>query len=263
MAHKNKSNWSAYNANKANNETRANKPSPSIAPHRGFKKKPTEIFTASEIEQRLMDIFYNHEMTWVTKPQISLFAKYYQLLMKAQVHNNFTRLFKLRDIAIKHFIDSMMITRLTPLSYPLMDIGTGPGLPGIVLKIINPHEKIFLAEGVQKRVEFLKHVRDELGLEDLQIFGRNIDSTFEYPVQGIITRAVEDMRNTLQNASGCLQVGGLAYFMKGPQADPEIDLVTKELKQSYELISDIAYEIPKTPHKRRLIIYKKLKSITR
>jgi hypothetical protein len=78
--------------------------------------------------------------------------------MENQEKENFTRLLKLNDIGIKHFIDCLIVTELTKLKFPLIDVGTGPGFPGIPLKILYPSERIILAEGVQRRVEFLKDV---------------------------------------------------------------------------------------------------------
>jgi 16S rRNA (guanine527-N7)-methyltransferase len=88
--------------------------------------------------------------------------------------------------------------------------------------------------------------------------GRNIDESFVYPVQGVITRAVEDISNTLRNVMYCLQNGGKVFFMKGPGVDEEIRQVPKDLLMNYQLEKDIAYEIPQTPHQRRLVIYKKI-----
>lgn len=254
MAHKNKTNWSAYGERQ---KSRAAKGTPSHA-LKGKHLRPEGILPLKEAEERLADILFNHNMGHITPIQISQLAKYYQVLMQAQVYQNFTRLLKFREVSIKHFIDSLIVRDLTQLEFPLLDIGTGPGFPGVVLKILFPEERILLAEGVQKRVDFLKHVREELDLKNLEIFGRNVTREFEYPVQAIITRAVEDMRNTLYNASMCLKTGGKAYFMKGPNVDPELTLVKNELSPHYELIQDKAYQLPKTPHKRRLIVYKKL-----
>jgi len=252
MAHKNRTNWSAY---KERQNQKPIKPGGSL---RRRHLKPETILPQAEAEMRLADILFNHDLKHISKPQITQLVKFYLLLMQAQTHQNFTRLLKFRDIAIKHFIDSLIVRDLTTFKFPLLDIGSGPGFPGIVLKILFPEEKILLAEGVQKRVEFLKQVRDELELKNLEIFGRNISRDFEYPVQGIITRAVEDMRNTLYNSSHALQTGGRAYFMKGPNADPELKLVEDNLASFFKCVQDSAYHLPKTTHDRRLIVYQKL-----
>ena len=146
------------------------------------------------------------------------------------------------------------------MQFPLLDLGTGPGFPGIPLKIRFPNEKILLAEGVQKRVEFLKTVRESLNLKNLDIFGRNINEHFVYPVNGVITRAVEDIPNTLKNVLSCLQMGGCVYFMKGPNVDPEIKLIPSELFEYYQLEKDLAYDLKHTENHRRLIIFKKIKN---
>ncbi len=180
--------------------------------------------------------------------------------MDNQAKENFTRLLNLRDVAIKHFIDSLIVTSLTNLKFPLLDMGTGPGFPGIPLAIDNPEKKIILAEGVQRRVEFLKFARESLELKNLPIIGRNVNLEVFYPVQGVITRAVEDARNTLGNVINCVQTGGSVYLMKGPNCSPEIQPALDAWGEYFKLEKDIAYEIPKTPNERRLLIFTKLKA---
>ena len=101
-------------------------------------------------------------------------AHFYTLLMTEHEHQNFTRLLNIRDVAIKHFVDCLIVSVLHPLQFPLLDIGTGPGFPGIPLKIKHPNDRIILADGVQKRVEFLKTVREQLILKSFDIIGCNI-----------------------------------------------------------------------------------------
>ncbi len=226
--------------------------------HKGQHRKPEMIYEFQEANNRLQDIFHNHDFGDFPHAQREQLVQFYQLLMTHQKRDNVTRLLKFRDIAIKHFIDSAIIPRLTKLTFPLLDVGTGPGFPGIPLKIMFPKEKIVLAEGVKKRVDFLKAVREEMKFENLDIVGRNIDSTFELPVQGVITRAVEETSKTLGNVSRSLQVGGRVFLMKGPQVDKEITLAKKEWGEVYRLVEDKHYELPKTPHKRRLLIYEKI-----
>ncbi len=248
MAHKNKSNISPY---------KSQSKGPTAASKGGKHRQPVKIFSQTEATDRLADLFRNHGFPKVDYKIIGQFAQFYGLLMEKQKELNITRLITIKDVGLKHFVDCMMIPKLVQLKYPLMDVGTGPGFPGIPLKILAPKEKIILAEGVQKRVDFLKSVRDEMKLEKLPIIGRNINPWFFYPVQGVITRAVEDVRNTLQNVIYSLQTGGRVYFMKGPNVDPEIQLAEKEVGQYYELENDIAYMLPDTDQKRRLLIYRK------
>lgn len=255
MAHKNKENYSPYTA-------RRNKPAvatKTTTELKGTHKKPDQIYSAHEANDRLADIFRNHDFSCSHAERMQL-AKFYELLMKNQENRNFTRLLKLRDIAIKHFIDCLILTDLVTLKFPLIDVGTGPGFPGIPLKIRFPKEKILLGEGVQKRVEFLKQVREELNLDNLDIIGRNINEHFVYPVNGVITRAVEDISNTLRNTMSCLQLGGEVYFMKGPGVDPEIEMAVKNFSEYYELIHNIPYDLPKTENHRRLVVFRKIKN---
>lgn len=257
MAHKNKSNYSAYKARQA---PKAGAKPAEAAPLRGQHKRPDAIYNEFEADERLADIFRNHDFDFVSHEERRQLARFYRLLMQEQEHQNFTRLMKFRDIGIKHFIDSLIVARLTDLRFPLLDLGTGPGFPGIPLKILYPEKKILLGEGVQKRVAFLKKVREELNLKELDILGRNINPFVVYPVNGVITRAVEDMRNTLGNVMSCLQLGGRVYFMKGPAADPEIPMALEAWGEFYRLVDDIAYDLPKTTNHRRLIIFEKIKN---
>lgn len=251
MSHKNKTNYSAYTAR--------NKGRPAPAALHGKHKKPETIFSVGEADERLDDIFRNHDFE-VSHAERRQLAVFYRLLMENQENENFTRLLKLRDIGIKHFIDSMIVANLTELKFPLMDLGTGPGLPGIPLKILYPDKHILLAEGVQRRVAFLKTVREKMDLKDLTIIGRNVNPFFVYPVNGVITRAVEDMSNTLGNVLSCLQQGGRVYFMKGPGVDPEIAPAVAKWSEFYKLIEDHAYDLPKTENHRRLIVFEKIKN---
>ena len=259
MAHKNKENYSPYKARKqkAGISLKDQHLAVPAIGRRDFK--PETIYSTDEANDRLADIFRNHNFTCSHAERLQL-AQFYNVMMKNQEHQNFTRLLKLKDIAIKHFIDSMIVAELIPIKFPMIDVGTGPGFPGIPLKIRFPTEKILLAEGVQKRVEFLKTVREELQFKNLDIIGRNINEHFVYPVQSVITRAVEDIPNTLRNVLSCVQEGGYVYFMKGPGVDPELKMAKDQMSEFYRLEKDIAYDLKHTQNHRRLVVYRKIKN---
>ncbi len=250
MAHKNKENWNPYSKGiKKKKKSTLEKKKSSV---------PIKTYSFHETDDRIADIFRNHGLEHFPHNKRQILTQFYLLLMESQKSENFTRLTTLKDVAIKHFIDSLWINEITTLTFPLLDLGTGAGFPGIPLKILYPQKKIILAEGVQKRVLFLKHTRETLQLKELDIIGKNIDQDFFYPVNGVITRAVEEIKNTLSHIAQCLQTKGKVYFMKGPNVDPEILRAEKEWKKYFELVEDISYKIPQTSHKRRLLVYQKM-----
>jgi len=231
-----------------------------VMKRKGTHRRPEKIYSFSEADDRLYDIFRHHGFEDFPHDQRKRLVEFYLLLMNHQLTDNVTRLVKFRDIAIKHFIDSIIVTRMVKLPFPLLDVGTGPGFPGIPLKILYPNDKIVLAEGVRRRVDFLKAVREEMKLQNLDIIGRNIDDTFQLPMRGVITRALETIPNTLRNISQCLEVGGHVYFMKGPNVDPEIKEAVLKWEPYFKLSEDHDYELPNSPHKRRLVVFQKLRT---
>lgn len=222
--------------------------------------KPDSIYSFQEADDRLYDIFRNHGFGDFPHDKRHRLVEFYIHLMEHQRKDNVTRLIKFRDIAIKHFIDSLIVTRYAKLKFPLLDIGTGAGFPGIPLKIMYPDEKFILAEGVRKRVDFLKFIRETMNLKELQLIGRNVDPDFHYPVKGAITRAVEPISQTLHNISQCLEVGGHMFFMKGPHCEDEIAAAKKDWSEYFKLVDNKPYVLPNTPHQRRMVIYEKIKT---
>lgn len=286
MAHKNKSNWSPYTARKKAKQDekaialkkvdellksdRAEKPvaGGKLSNDGSRHRKSTENYSLDDAEDRLRDLFEHHGLPNVPVAQRRALARFYLLLMANQNERNFTRLLTLRDVGIKHFVDCLCVPEIlqknkVPLLFPLMDVGTGPGLPGIPLKIAFSDKRIILAEGVQKRVDFLKEVREELGLSSpdapLDILGRNVNEECFVSVQGVITRALEDASNTLGNVIHALQTGGRVYLMKGPNCGPEIQPALEKWGEYYRLEKDIAYELENTPQQRRLLVFQKIK----
>lgn len=222
---------------------------------RGVHRKPEKVYSFQEADDRLYDLFRHHDFGDFPHPLRHQLVEFYQLLMTHQKTDNVTRLIKFREVGIKHFIDSLMVPRLTQLTFPLLDKGTGPGFPGVPLKICFPKERVILAEGVRKRVDFLKAVRQEMNLKNLDIVGRKVDDQFELPVQGVITRAVETATQTLLSVEKSLQVQGRVFLMKGPNVDKEIKDAKEHFGSKYKLVEDHSYSLPHTPHKRRLLVY--------
>ncbi len=186
--------------------------------------------------------------------------KYHQLLRQYNKELNLTRIHNFQSMVRKLYIDSIMPGRIIGLPSPLMDLGSGAGMPGIPLKIANPKIEIILAESRRNRIEFIETVLGELGLKKVSILGHRVSASTEAPVNGIITRALETIRKTLERIAGALAKGGLAIFMKGPQCEEEIEEALDRFGRLFQLIGDHHYRLPNSSDERRLVVFERLDS---
>jgi len=183
---------------------------------------------------------------------------YHTLLREGNADLNLTRVRNFDNMVLKLYADSMLPADFMELPSPLLDLGTGPGMPGIPLKIYRPRLEVILAESRGNRVAFLDRALDRLGLEGIRAVGSRITARFEEPVAGVITRAVETIGATLARVAGCLARDGLVIFMKGPHCAEEISEANARFAEAYSLVSDRPYGIPGTRHARRLVVYRRL-----
>ena len=189
--------------------------------------------------------------------RIDLLWQYHNRLRQANPELNLTRIHRFENMVIKLYADSILPGELTALPSPLLDLGTGPGMPGIPLKIAFPDTEIVLAETRQNRVAFLEQTIADLGLSGIRIYGHAVTPSFEQMFAGVITRAVEHMDKTLHRIQGCVKTGGLVIFMKGPGCADEITAAKQAFSSSFELRQDTAYSIGDTPNQRRLVIFER------
>jgi len=190
--------------------------------------------------------------------QLKQLWAYHQLLRRHDAELNLTRIRNFENMVLKLYADSMLPALHAPLPSPLLDLGTGPGMPGIPLKIFRPDLHILLAESRQNRTDFLKKAAAGIGLPGLDLVNRGIAPDYDRPVAGVITRAVEPIADTLARVAGCLVQDGMVIFMKGPRCDKEIGRAAEAFASVYELAEDIPYQIPHTPHRRRLVVFRRM-----
>lgn len=216
--------------------------------------KPSTADRAVPSKAAMGDYFHRAGLKVSTR-QLDQFWAYHQFLRRANAELNLTRLHAFESMVVKHYIDCALISTLTRLPSPLVDIGSGAGLPGIPLKIMSPPTQMILAEGRKNRVAFLNEAIAELGLEGIEVHSGRIypDTIFDPPLGGAITRAVESIGETLERISGCVGLGGRALFMKGPDGSAEIAPAISA-HPDWRLEKDIAYDLPVLGDARRLIV---------
>jgi 16S rRNA (guanine(527)-N(7))-methyltransferase RsmG len=190
--------------------------------------------------------------------QLALLWRYHQMLRKANAELNLTRIHNFENMVLKHYVDSLLVLEFIELPAPLIDMGSGPGLPGIPLKIARPEVAMVLAEPRGARAAFLREVCSELGLTDVEVYAHKVGADYPGQVAGVITRAVASIAETLDRVASCLAPGGQMIFMKGPECDREMVEAAETHASSFRLAADHAYSIPGTEHRRRLVAYERL-----
>ncbi|OHD63001.1 MAG: 16S rRNA (guanine(527)-N(7))-methyltransferase RsmG [Spirochaetes bacterium RBG_13_51_14] len=195
--------------------------------------------------------------------QLEQFDILHGLLEKHTESLDLTRLTSFPDIVIKHFIDSIYITKYVALPSPLLDIGTGAGFPGIPLKILDPGLTLVLSEPRKKRARFLELAVRELGLSDVEVYPHMVTGRSFFSVKGVITRALESIDKTLSRVNHFLPRGGIIIFMKGPGAGDDSRELSPENRLAYSLETTERYTLPDTDFRRHIIVYAKETSSTR
>lgn len=192
--------------------------------------------------------------------QLEQLWRFHQLLRERNHDRDLTRLIEFESVVVKHYVDSMYIGKLLELPSPLVDVGTGAGFPGIPLKIRYPELELTLAEQRPRRIAFLEEAIRTLGLRKVKTFDHRVVSrSFNEPMAGVITRAVEPIAKTLLRTSGCTRAGSQIIFMKGPAVDDERQAAVKEFGRDYRLVRDEPYNLPHSPHARRLLVFERLR----
>ena len=191
--------------------------------------------------------------------QLNLLWRYHQLLRQANAELNLTRIHNFENMVLKHYVDSLLVLDFLELPAPFIDMGSGPGLPGIPLKIVRPEVPMILAEPRGARAAFLRDVCAELGLKDVEIFAHKVGNDYPGQVGGVITRAVGPIPETLDRVAACLAAGGRMIFMKGPECEEEMAEAARAHAGTFRMAADHTYAIPGTDHRRRLVVYERLR----
>jgi 16S rRNA (guanine527-N7)-methyltransferase len=190
---------------------------------------------------------------------LDLLWKYHQFLRANNKDLDLTRLIGFETMAQRHYADCMILHGFMEGRWPspLVDVGSGAGFPGIMIKLMSPKTRIILAEPRPRRVDFLERTIKELGLKDISVFPHKVTSkSFTEPMAGTITRAFETVEKSLPRFGGCLGVGGKAIFMKGPKVAEELTTLAND---EYRVLKNHVYRIPNTPLDRALLVMERIK----
>lgn len=178
----------------------------------------------------MKEVFFKYDIK-IEEEQINKFKKYYDLLIEWNKKINLTTITDYEDVVKKHFLDSSLLLCKYDNDYfkqkRIIDVGTGAGFPGIPLSIFLPNAEFVLVDSLNKRIEFLSVVIEELKLENVRCIhgraeelGRN--ENFREQFDFCISRAVASLPLLLEYCSPFIKVGGNLLLYKSRKVYEEI-----------------------------------------
>ena len=193
----------------------------------------------------------------VTEEKLAKLNKFYKLLVEWNSKINLTRIIEEQEVYLKHFYDSLTITKVIDLNKveTLCDVGTGAGFPGIVLKIFYPNLKVTLIDSLEKRIKYLNDVIEKLNLENIKAIhsrGEAYQGSFDI----VTSRAVANIEKLVTYTMHLVKKNGKFIAMKGnidKELTPEIE---KKLSKKYQIVTIKKFLLPKENSNRSLVVIK-------
>ena len=208
-------------------------------------------------------ISYLNEMNiFPSEDQLNQLSKYYELIVEYNKKMNLTGITDKQQVYLKHFYDSLTLAKIIDLSKEetLCDIGSGAGLPGIVIKILFPNLKITLIDSLNKRIKFLNIVIKELDLKNCEAIHCRIEEYGKINREkfDIVTaRAVADTNQLLEYSIPLLKVNKFFVAMKG-KIDSKENYQGAIKKLNCSLYKTIEFKLPNENSDRSLLCFKKI-----
>jgi 16S rRNA (guanine527-N7)-methyltransferase len=195
--------------------------------------------------------------------QVSLLVRYCMELLKWNARINLVaRNTTLRDLVDRHFLDSLTLVPLlreaVPPRGPLLDVGSGAGFPGLVVKTACPELTVHLLEPRQRRAAFLRHVIRLLDLENAAVLEQRTDDPglrIDAPAAVITGRAVADIPEFLAMVRHLASESALVVCMRGRAALREESLHRET--SGFRFIGMTATRLPLSGAGRTLLLYRK------
>jgi 16S rRNA (guanine527-N7)-methyltransferase len=197
--------------------------------------------------------------------QISQFATYERELLEWNQRFNLTAIRDVGGIRTKHFLDSISCTLAWRDQAPrrLVDVGTGAGFPGIVLKILYPGMKLTLVESVGKKANFCCHIVQTLGMDGVEVLAARAEDVGQNPAHRekydwAVARAVANLHVLVEYLLPLVRIGGGMLAQKSESGPGEVQAAEKAMNLlGGHMRQLIPVELPGVAEERYLVIIDK------
>lgn len=188
----------------------------------------------------------------LTERQQQQLVAYVELLNKWNKAYNLTSVRDPNEMLVRHILDSIIVAPHLA-GHHFIDVGTGPGLPGIPLAIVLPEAQFTLLDSLGKRIRFLRQVQHELKLENVTLVQSRVEEyTAEPPFDGVISRAFASLADMVTWCHHLPEKTGRFYALKGVLPEDEI----AQLPGDFSVENIIKLQIPQLDGERHLVTIK-------
>jgi 16S rRNA (guanine527-N7)-methyltransferase len=188
----------------------------------------------------------------LTDHQKNQLVAYVDMLNKWNKAYNLTSVRDPNEMLVRHILDSIVVAPHLQ-GERFIDVGTGPGLPGIPLSIVRPESHFTLLDSLGKRVRFLRQVQHELKLENIEpVQSRVEDFPSEPPFDGVISRAFASLNDMVSWCKHLPGQNGRFYALKGLVPEDEI----AQLPSGFSVENITKLRVPQLEGERHLVIIK-------
>jgi 16S rRNA (guanine527-N7)-methyltransferase len=195
------------------------------------------------------------------------FDLYFDLLVEWNEKMNLTSITEKKEVYLKHFYDSVSAAFYFNFSEPftICDIGAGAGFPSIPINICFPHLRISIVDSLQKRINFLSHLTQQLGLQNVKLFhdraetfGQNQEYRESFDV--VTARAVARLSVLSELCLPLVKEDGFFLAMKAAAAKEELDAGKRALQVLGGKVQEIhSFELPMENSERTILVIEKVK----
>ena len=201
----------------------------------------------------------------LSEEQLNQLQRYFELLVTWNEKINLTAITEPNEVAVKHFADSLSVFNYVdfPQRASVIDVGTGAGFPGLVLKIARPDIKLTLLDSLNKRLKFLDEVLNTLGLEAELVHARaeeggqiiDLRECYDFAV----SRAVARLNVLCEYCLPYVRLSGKFIAFKGGEADEEIKSASNAIQALGGKKTDVyGFELPENSGSRTLVVIEKV-----
>ena len=216
-----------------------------------------------ELRKYILSAISNFDIA-LTEKQLEQLETYYRLLVDWNEKINLTAITDPKGVAVKHFVDSLSLLRFLDIkeNARVIDIGTGAGFPGVVLKIARPDIQLTLLDSLKKRFLFLEELVSQLGLEAefaqgrAEEFGQDISYRESYDLA--VSRAVAQLNTLSEYCLPFVRLSGHFVAFKGGECEAEVQSSKRAILTLGGKITALhSFELPFQGGNRTLVVIEK------